>query len=195
MATIKNGILPLSDEEAIYYSNFFDQKKDTLSINAVQTGILNMRDEFTLESSTPLVKIDKSKISIKDSKTKITEFTPNYDDFNQKLVLNFPKNTSEKYQIQLLPGALTDFFEKSNDTLTYKLETRSESDYGNLIVDFQNVKRFPIIIELTLYKRNTYILVPSGFSEEEELVQKHVTALLVERLGDDLESVLTPCQL
>ena len=33
--------------------------------------------------------------------------------------------------------------------MTYKLETRSESDYGNLIVDLQNVKRFPIIIELT----------------------------------------------
>jgi uncharacterized protein (DUF2141 family) len=150
---IKADSLLLNIKKESYVNDFSvkikNQKKDTLSINAVQTGILNMRDEFTLESSTPLVKIDKSKISIKDSKTKNTEFTPNYDDFNQKLVLNFPKNTSEKYQIQLLPGALTDFFEKSNDTLTYKLETRSESDYGNLIVDLQNVKRFPIIIELT----------------------------------------------
>lgn len=150
---IKADSLLLNIKKESYVNDFSvkikNQKKDTLSINAVQTGILNMRDEFTLESSTPLVKIDKSKISIKDSKTKITEFTPNYDDFNQKLVLNFPKNTSEKYQIQLLPGALTDFFEKSNDTLIYKLETRSESDYGNLIVDLQNVKRFPIIIELT----------------------------------------------
>lgn len=150
---IKADSLLLNIKKESYVNDFSvkikNQKKDTLSINAVQTGILNMRDEFTLESSTPLVKIDKSKIFINSSKTKITEFTPNYDDFNQKLVLNFPKNTSEKYQIQLLPGALTDFFEKSNDTLTYKLETRSESDYGNLIVDFQNVKRFPIIIELT----------------------------------------------
>lgn len=31
-ATIKNGILPLSDEEAVYYSNFFDQKKETLKL-------------------------------------------------------------------------------------------------------------------------------------------------------------------
>ena len=150
---IKADSLLLNIKKEGYVNDFSvkikNQKKDTLSINAVQTGILNMRDEFTLESSTPLVKIDKSKIFINSSKTKITEFTTNYDDFNQKLVLNFPKNTSEKYQIQLLPGALTDFFEKSNDTLTYKLETRSESDYGNLIVDFQNVKRFPIIIELT----------------------------------------------
>lgn len=150
---IKADSLLLNIKKESYVNDFSvkikNQKKDTLSISAVQSGILNMREHFTLESNTPLVKIDKSKISIKDSKTKITEFTPNYDDFNQKLVLNFPKNTSEKYQIQLLPGALTDFFEKSNDTLNYKLETRSESDYGNLIVDLQNVKRFPIIIELT----------------------------------------------
>lgn len=150
---IKADSLLLNIKKESYANDFSvkikNQKKDTLSISAVQTGILNMREQFTLESSTPLVKIDKSKISIKDSKTKNTEFTTNYDDFNQKLVLNFPKNTSEKYQIQLLPGALTDFFEKSNDTLNYKLETRSESDYGNLIVDLQNVKRFPIIIELT----------------------------------------------
>lgn len=31
-ATIKNGILPLSDEEAVYYSNFFDQKKEKLKL-------------------------------------------------------------------------------------------------------------------------------------------------------------------
>lgn len=31
-ATLKNGILPLSDEEAIYYSNFFDQKKEVLKL-------------------------------------------------------------------------------------------------------------------------------------------------------------------
>lgn len=169
---IKADSLLLNIKKESYVNDFSvkikNQKKDTLSINAVQTGILNMRDEFTLESSTPLVKIDKSKIFINSSKTKITEFTPNYDDFNQKLVLNFPKNTSEKYQIQLLPGALTDFFEKSNDTLTYKLETRSESDYGNLIVDFQNVKRFPIIIELTNEKEE---ILAYDYSEKNTKVE------------------------
>ena len=126
-----------------------NQKKDTLSISAVQSGILNMRDQFTLESTTPLVKIDPTKIKLTDAAAKVVAFTHQYDDFHQKLVFDFKKVPSEKYQIQLLPGALTDFFEKSNDTLNYKLETRSESDYGNLIIDLQNVKRFPIIIELT----------------------------------------------
>lgn len=31
-ATVKNGILPISTEEAIYYANFFDQKKENLKL-------------------------------------------------------------------------------------------------------------------------------------------------------------------
>ncbi|TAF61988.1 MAG: hypothetical protein EAZ58_12630, partial [Flavobacterium sp.] len=64
---IKADSLLLNIKKESYANDFSvkikNQKKDTLSISAVQTGILNMRDEFTLESSTPLVKIDKSKIS------------------------------------------------------------------------------------------------------------------------------------
>lgn len=165
---IKIDSLQLNIKKEAYQNDFSlkikNQKKDTLSISAVQSGILHMRDHFTLESNTPLVKMDKSKIFITDSKTKITDFTPVYDDFNQKLAINFPKKTSEKYQIQLLPGALTDFFEKSNDTLTYKLETRSESDYGNLTVSLANAKSFPVIVDLTNDKGD---VIATEYSEKE----------------------------
>jgi hypothetical protein len=40
-----------------------DQKKDTLSITALQNGTLNFRDRFTLETVTPLVGFDNSKYS------------------------------------------------------------------------------------------------------------------------------------
>ena len=45
--------------------------------------------------------------------------------------------------------ALTDFYEKANDTLTYRIATKIASDYGNLKVVLEKVKRFPIIVELT----------------------------------------------
>jgi hypothetical protein len=41
----------------------------------------------------------------------------------------------------------------SNDTLSYKLTTKSTADYGNLRVQLQNVKYFPVIIELTNKRR------------------------------------------
>jgi hypothetical protein len=38
-------------------------------------------------------------------------------------------------------------------TLSYKLTTKSTADYGNLRVQLQNVKYFPVIIELTNKRR------------------------------------------
>ena len=77
------------------------------------------------------------------------EFTTDYDEFNQKLTFNWLKEPEQKYNITLLPGALTDFFEQTNDTLQYKLSTKSSTDYGNLTLKLENLKKFPVIVQLT----------------------------------------------
>jgi hypothetical protein len=41
------------------------------------------------------------------------------------------------------------FFIKKNDTLVCNFAIRNTSDYGNLRVKLENVKRFPVLIELT----------------------------------------------
>ncbi|PKH66566.1 hypothetical protein CXF59_11555 [Flavobacterium sp. ALD4] len=144
-----------------------EQRKDTLNISALYGGTLNFRDRFTLETTTPLVRFDNSKIklTIKDSAT--VSFTTEYDEFNQKLFFDFKKNPSEKYTFTILPGALTDFFEQSNDTLIYKVNTKSTAEYGNLRVMLQNVKNFPVIVELTNAKGD---LIASEYSESNTAV-------------------------
>ena len=153
---IKADSLTLAVAKDKYDANFTfkikDQKKDTLSISALQTGNLKFRERFTLESSTPLISIENSKINLINNAKKAVPFTTEYDEFNQKLFFDFKKEPSENYTFEILPGALTDFFEKSNDSLTYKLNTGSTSDYGNLTVALENVKQFPVIIELTNLK-------------------------------------------
>jgi uncharacterized protein (DUF2141 family) len=126
-----------------------DQKKDTLSISSDFTGILPLREKFSLTSSIPLVKFDKSKISIRNKDSVAVEFTTEYDDFNQKLFIDFKREPLERYAIRLLPSALTDLYDHVNDTLKYNLSTKNGSDYGNLKLVLENVKKFPIIIELT----------------------------------------------
>ena len=125
------------------------QKADTLSISPEFSGNLPLREKFTLGSNTPLLKFDKSKISIRNKDSIAVEFTTEYDEFHQKLFLNFKKEPLEKYQIALMPGALIDFYEKQNDTLKYTIATKNSSDYGNLRVILENVKKFPVIVELT----------------------------------------------
>lgn len=134
-----------------------DQKKDTVHITALQSGVLHFRDRFTLESGTPLVRFDESKIKLINKDSVAVPFKTEYDDFNQHLFFDFKKEPSEKYTFTLLPGALIDFYEKTNDTLKYTLTTRTPADYGNLTLNLQNAKRFPIIIELTNSKGETIL--------------------------------------
>lgn len=125
------------------------QKKDSVNISALQSGTLNFRDRFSLESATPLTKFDNSKIKIINKDSVAVAFTTKYDDFNQQLFFDFKAAPSENYTFKIMPGALTDYLERPNDTLNFKIATKNLSDYGNLAVNLQNVKRFPVIVELT----------------------------------------------
>jgi hypothetical protein len=120
-----------------------------LNIKSLQNGILNFRERFTLETNTPLTKFDNSKIKLINKDSTTVAFTTEYDDFNQQLFFDFKREPSESYTLNLMPDALTDYLEQTNDTLTFKVITRSLADYGNLTINLINVKRFPVIVELT----------------------------------------------
>jgi uncharacterized protein (DUF2141 family) len=155
---LKIDSLSLKIEKGNYKKDFNfkikNQKNDTLNLKAVQSGILNFRDRFTLESSTPLVKFDKSKIKLIDKDSTAVNFTTAYDEYTQELFIDFKIEEAQKYNLKMMPGAVTDFFEKTNDTLSFSTSTRNRADYGNLILSLKNVKRFPVIIELTDAKGN-----------------------------------------
>jgi uncharacterized protein (DUF2141 family) len=150
---VKTDSLALELTRNKYHTNFTfkvrDQKKDTLSIKAAQPGILNFRERYALVSATPLTKIDKTKITLFNKAKETIPFTTEYDEFHQLLYLDFKKEEDENYKLSLSKGAVTDFYEKSNDSVSVKFSTRTFADYGNLVVNLQNVKRFPVIVELT----------------------------------------------
>jgi len=185
---LKADSLALEVRKDKYAANFIvkvkDQKKDSLNITALQTGILNFRDRFALESSTPLINFDNSKIKLTVNDSVLVAFTTEYDDFNQKLFFDFKKEPAAKYTFTALPGALTDFYEKSNDTLIYKTNTKNTAEYGNLRVILQNVKNFPVIVELTNAKGD---LIASEYSESNTTVDFNLLepALFTLRLIND----------
>lgn len=125
------------------------QKADTLKISPEISGNLPLRERFALNTNIPLVKFDTSKMNIVNKDSIAVPFTTEYNEFEQKLFIDFKKEPLEKYKISLYPGALFDFFDKPNDSLTYKITTKNTSDYGNLRVTLENVKKFPVIVQLT----------------------------------------------
>lgn len=148
-----------------------DQKKDTLNIKSLQNGILNFRERFTLETNTPLTKFDNSKIKLINKDSTAVAFKTEYDEYNQQLFFDFKKEPSEIYTFTIMPGALTDFLEQSNDTLNFKISTRSLSDYGNLTINLQNVKQFPVIVELT---NDNGDVIASGYSENSTTIDFNI---------------------
>ncbi len=125
-----------------------DQKKDSINFSAEPLGTLNFRETFAINSNTPISKWDVTKIKFINKDSAEVKFTTEYDEFNQKLKFLFQKEPLEKYNLKLLPGALLNYYEKQNDTLSYNFTTNNLSDYGNLKVTLENVKRFPVIVEL-----------------------------------------------
>lgn len=150
---IKVDSLQVSVAKGPYKNDFIArikaQKKDTLNFKPKYSGTLPLRSNFSLEASKPLSKFDEAKMSIRNKDSATVAFTTKYDAYKKVLEFDFPKEPLQKYTIQLMPDAITDFYGDVNDTLVYKLSTKNNSDYGNLRVTLENADRFPIIVELT----------------------------------------------
>ena len=150
---IKKDSLLFTAENGNYKKDFVvkvrNQKQDTLSLTSKQRAILNFKENFTLSTSVPLEKFDITKMNLTKKDSSKVEFKTNYDAFNQNLEILFAKEPEEKYTLTFLPNAVEDYLGQANDSLTFKFSTQKLTDYGNLKLNLQNVKSFPIIIELT----------------------------------------------
>lgn len=177
---IKTDSLMVSVSKGNYTKNFTvkikEQKGDSLAFSSKQGGTLALRDKFILSASRPLVKIEDSLMKLINKDSVAIPFTTEYDDYNMQLKFNFAVEPLEKYALTVLPGALTDFFEKANDTLQYKFTTKNLSDYGNLRVTLANVKAFPVIVELTNDKGE---IMAAAYSDpgENELAKQNATVI------------------
>jgi len=147
---IKTDSLKVEVSQGNYNKDFVvkirNPKKDTLTIGSINPA--GFKDLFALESSTPLVKFDETKIKLINADSTDVKFTTSYDEFNQKLFFDFQKEVGQKYSFNILPGAMTDFFDQTNDTLSYQISTKALEDYGNLKVRLENIKHYPVILDL-----------------------------------------------
>ena len=129
-----------------------NQKKDTLQFSPEKSDVILLRDNYIINTSRPIAKIDTSKMLLLNKDSVAQKFTTDYDAFNQQLIVKFEKEPLQKYKLKMFPSALLDFYDTKNDSLTFKFSTKNTSDYGNLRVTLENVKRFPVIVEITSEK-------------------------------------------
>jgi len=143
------------------------QKSDTLSLSMKSSRKLNFNENVIYTSTTPLIKWDNSKIKLLTKDSLYVDFQIKYDIWEQQLELIFEKEEEQNYSLTIYPEAVTDFFGQTNDTIKTNFSTATYSDYGNLKVLLQNVKEFPIIVQLTNDKGK---IIAEAYSEKENAV-------------------------
>ena len=127
--------------------NMRNKKNDSLIIKSEQNKTLKFNENFIIDANLPFDKIDKNKITIFDKDSLNIDFEAKLDSIKNQYNFIFEKDEEQEYGIGLLPGALTDFYDNENDSLFYKIKTRTYNDYGNLRLNLINAK-FPIIVQL-----------------------------------------------
>lgn len=139
--------------------------KDSLIVSFNPRNTLHLSDTVSVFTSTPIKKLNKKnmKLVYKDSinqEFEILQVNPH------KMVFNFKKTPNQKYDFQILPGSIFDFFDKTNDTITKTLRTKKRTDYGNISIRLINVPSFPIFVDLMNekeeIKRSKYLSTRAG---------------------------------
>ncbi|WP_299674617.1 Ig-like domain-containing protein [uncultured Dokdonia sp.] len=124
---------------------------DSLRFSSKSGGTLVLGAPFEIGSNIPIEKIQDSLIQVVRDSIPIA-YEALLSERDTKLSVSFETEEKTKYTITALPGALTDFFGTTNDTLSYTSTTKEASDYGNIKLTLTNAKNFPYIIQLTNQK-------------------------------------------
>ena len=126
-----------------------DMPKDSLSITSEPSGNIDFGKNFIIKANTPLVSKNDDLISVLDQDSLAVAFVSELKPYESSLQIKFDKAENQTYYLGILPGAVTDFYNSTNDTIIKTLKTKALSDYGNVTLNLQNVKSYPVLVQLT----------------------------------------------
>ncbi len=121
---------------------------DTLVLTPNQRGALSFNEPFRLEASTPLIRMDTAQMKMINKDSVPISLNATLDTLESRVLLDFVHEPDQKYNLKILPGAITDFFGETNDTIAYNLTTKRQADYGNLSLNLEGTVPYPIIVQL-----------------------------------------------
>ncbi|WP_321825871.1 Ig-like domain-containing protein [Maribacter dokdonensis] len=142
---------------------------DSLKISMSQNGNIEFDKPINLLSNTPLIRFDSTKIKLIDKDSIEIAVNVKLDSLRNLLNFDFKIDPDQNYRMELIPGAVTDFFETTNDSVAFSFKTKSLADYGNLTLNLNgNSIVYPIIVQLTNEKgelqREIYATEPQVYT-------------------------------
>lgn len=121
---------------------------DTLAFKINSEVMRSPSDSLIINSSTPIVAVDKTKFQLIDKDSTALDFNLIHKKEYNYIALEFEKDYEQKYSLSILPGAIVDWYEKENDTLKFTSTIKSESSFGSLQLQISGIETYPVIVDL-----------------------------------------------
>lgn len=135
--------------------NLKSKEIDTLIINASVRNSIHLNDTLKIAGSAPMVALDTTKISFFNKDSIDVAYQGVISKNKDRLFFEFEIEPDNEYTMNLMPGAITDFFGMENDTLELDFQTKKATYYSALFLNINNVKSYPIIVDLIDEKGQT----------------------------------------
>jgi len=164
---------------------------DSLILKPNQQGALDFNKEYSISANTPIIKLDSTKIKIIDKDSVAVDFKVMIDSIENAIDFDFKSEPNQSYSLSLLPGAITDFFEKTNDTISSKLSTNSLADYGNMRLKVQvDSALYPLLVQLIdekgSMKQEIYAREPKVFEFKNIEPSKYFLRVVIDANGNKI---------
>ncbi|MBF4984271.1 Ig-like domain-containing protein, partial [Nonlabens mediterrranea] len=124
--TLQFWFQPVIEKDSILldlnYKEFKDSKKVTIkdrfsdSLIVTKQSDLSLSQPLVLTASTPIETFDLSRFKIMDKDSIAVDFNASLDSLKNELYIDFEKSEMQRYKIDVLPGAITDFYGAATDT-------------------------------------------------------------------------------
>lgn len=125
-----------------------DMEADSLQIETKPKSSIEYDEHVFVRANLPIEEIDTSKIDLIDTDSLQVKFKTQLDSFQNQVEISFVKTEKSKYQMNILPGAIKDFYGDTNDSINLSFNTKPLSEYSVLDLTITNLDRYPAIVQL-----------------------------------------------
>ncbi|MDT0558239.1 Ig-like domain-containing protein [Ichthyenterobacterium sp. W332] len=146
--------------------------KDSLTVVVEPRGTLKYDEPLKIKGSIPFTKLDKSLITILDQDSLKVDYSFKLDSLDNTYHIDFNKKEAYKYNVEILPNALEDFFGNTNDTIQHSVNTKEYAEYSDIRLTLVNAE-YPVIVQLV--DNNDKVFYEDYVSENRPIDFEHIT--------------------
>jgi hypothetical protein len=124
-------------------------REKTLKWEKVLSGKQNFYETINIRFTRPIKSYDSSFFSIRTADSSFLNYRLTRDSLSKQLFrLSFDFQEDSTYYLDILPGAFTDVYEQTNDTLSAFFSFNTSQDFGTLFLKINYKDSLPKIVQL-----------------------------------------------